>query len=84
MTTQGQSAESPSVPQHLIRELRGVLGDQYVLIEREDVIVYEQDGSIFQVMPQVVVAPADVGVGVSVWVVAWASSAGVGCRGPPA
>ena len=44
----------------LIRELRGIVGDHYVLIEKEDVIVYEQDGSIFQVMPEIVVLPGDV------------------------
>jgi len=30
------------------------------LIEKKDVVVYEQDGSIFQVIPEVVVLPADV------------------------
>jgi glycolate dehydrogenase FAD-linked subunit len=30
------------------------------LVEKEDVIVYEQDGSIFRVMPEVVVLPGDV------------------------
>ena len=59
MTAQAQSAEQ-TIPHNLIRELRGIAGDQYVLIEREDVIVYEQDGSIFQVMPQLVVVPGDV------------------------
>ena len=44
----------------LIRELRAVVGAQFVLIEKEDVIVYEQDGSIFQVMPEIVVLPGDV------------------------
>jgi glycolate oxidase len=44
----------------LIRELRAVVGVQFVLIEKEDVIVYEQDGSIFQVMPEIVVLPSDV------------------------
>jgi glycolate oxidase len=44
----------------LIHELRAIVGERYVLIEREDVIVYEQDGSIFQVMPEVVVVPGDV------------------------
>ncbi len=44
----------------LITELRGIVGDHYVLVEREDVIVYEQDGSIFQVMPEIVVLPGDV------------------------
>jgi glycolate oxidase len=44
----------------LIQELRGIVGDHYMLIEKEDVIVYEQDGSIFQVMPEIVVLPGDV------------------------
>ena len=42
----------------LIRELRAIVGDTYLLLEKEDVIVYEQDGSIFQVMPEIVVVPA--------------------------
>src|SRR5512143_6736 len=55
-------AQSPGQPIHhaLVRELRGIVGDHYVLVEKEDVIVYEQDGSIFQVMPEIVVLPADV------------------------
>ena len=44
----------------LIDELRAIVGASYVLVEKEDVIVYEQDGSIFQVMPEIVVIPADV------------------------
>jgi glycolate oxidase len=44
----------------LIHELRAIVGENYLLIEKEDVIVYEQDGSIFQVMPEVVVVPGDV------------------------
>jgi len=40
-------------------ELREALGEKYVLVEPEDVIVYERDGSIMQVMPEVVVLPAD-------------------------
>jgi glycolate oxidase len=44
----------------LIRELRGIVGPSYVLLEEADVVVYEQDGSIFQVMPEVVVVPGDV------------------------
>ncbi|MGZ9243716.1 MAG: FAD-binding oxidoreductase, partial [Candidatus Binatia bacterium] len=46
--------------EHLIGELRAIVGPPYVLIDREDVIVYEQDGSIFQVMPEIVVLPANV------------------------
>src|SRR2546422_1918529 len=41
----------------LVRELRQIVGDEYVLVEKEDVIVYEQDGSIMQVLPEVVVLP---------------------------
>ena len=44
----------------LVRELRAIVGDTYLLLEKEDVIVYEQDGSIFQVMPEVVVVPGNV------------------------
>ncbi len=44
--------------EELIRALRAIVGDRYVLVEKEDVIVYEQDGSIFQVMPEIVVLPA--------------------------
>ena len=46
--------------QPLINQLRAIVGDRFVLIEREDVIVYEQDGSIFQAMPEIVVLPSDV------------------------
>ncbi len=44
----------------LIDELRAIVGENYLLLEKEDVIVYEQDGSIFQVMPELVVLPANV------------------------
>ena len=44
----------------LVRALREIVGDRYVLVEKEDVIVYEQDGSIFQVMPEIVALPGDV------------------------
>jgi glycolate oxidase len=44
----------------LIQELRAIVGERYLLFEKEDVIVYEQDGSVFQVMPEIVVLPADV------------------------
>jgi glycolate oxidase len=47
-------------PQELIHALRHIVGEPYVLVEKEDVIVYEQDGSIFQVMPEIVVLPGDV------------------------
>jgi glycolate oxidase len=44
----------------LIRQLRAIVGVPYVLVEKEDVIVYEQDGSIFQIMPEIVVLPGNV------------------------
>ncbi len=44
----------------LLLQLRRIVGRPYVLIEKEDVVVYEQDGSIFQVMPEIVVVPANV------------------------
>jgi glycolate oxidase len=45
--------------QSLIDELRDIVGSPYLLVEKEDVIVYEQDGSIFQVVPEIVVLPAN-------------------------
>jgi glycolate oxidase len=44
----------------LINALPTTVGDRYVLVEKEGVIVYEQDGSIFQAMPEIVVLPANV------------------------
>lgn len=44
----------------LIESLRSIVGNHYVLVEKEDVIVYEQDGSIFQTLPEIVVLPGDV------------------------
>jgi glycolate oxidase len=44
----------------LIHALRATVGERYVLIENEDKIVYEQDGSIFQVVPEIVVLPGNV------------------------
>ena len=48
------------LPRELIRKLRGIIEPAYVLVEKEDTVVYEQDGSIFQAMPEVVVLPGDV------------------------
>jgi glycolate oxidase len=47
-------------PKELIRALRAIVGERYLLIDNEDKVVYEQDGSIFQVMPEIVVLPANV------------------------
>ena len=35
--------------------LSAIVGEKYLLLEKEDVIVYKQDSSIFQVMPEIVV-----------------------------
>jgi hypothetical protein len=46
--------------------LRAIVGERYLLFEKEDVIVYEVDGSIFQVMPEIIVVPGNVvGFGVA-------------------
>jgi len=47
--------------ENLTRDLRAIVGERYLLIEKEDVVVYEQDGSIFQVMPEIVALPGNVG-----------------------
>ena len=43
----------------LVVALRRIVGELYVLVAKEDVVVYEQDGSIFQVMPEIVVLPGN-------------------------
>ena len=45
---------------NLIRDLRAIVAERYLLVEKEDVVVYEQDGSIFQVMPEIVALPGNV------------------------
>ncbi len=42
----------------LIDDLRRLLGPRYVLTAKEDVVVYEQDGSFMRVMPEIVCLPA--------------------------
>jgi glycolate oxidase len=46
--------------ENLTRDLRAIVGERYLLVEKEDVVVYEQDGSIFQVMPEIVALPGNV------------------------
>jgi glycolate oxidase len=53
------TAAPPKNRAALIRALKDAVGDTYVLVEKEDVVVYEQDGSILQVMPEIVVLPAN-------------------------
>ncbi|HEY6102099.1 MAG TPA: FAD-linked oxidase C-terminal domain-containing protein [bacterium] len=44
----------------LVIELRRIAGGAHVLVAPEDVIVYEQDGSILQAMPEIVVLPGSI------------------------
>ncbi|MYE54807.1 MAG: FAD-binding oxidoreductase, partial [Chloroflexi bacterium] len=41
----------------IIRELQGIVGDDYVVYKPEDLIVYEYDGSADKAMPAIVVIP---------------------------
>jgi hypothetical protein len=41
----------------LVAALRYAVGAHHVLTDKEDKIFYEQDGSNFQVLPQIVVVP---------------------------
>jgi glycolate oxidase len=41
----------------LVEKLIGIVGRQYVLVHPEDVVVYEQDGSILTATPEIVVLP---------------------------
>jgi glycolate oxidase len=53
------SARAPAASRPaLVRRLREIVGDRYVLTDPADVVVYEQDGSILQAPPDVVVLPA--------------------------
>lgn len=38
----------------LVAELRAIVGAPYALVEKENVIVYEQDGSTFYTIPEIV------------------------------
>jgi glycolate oxidase len=44
----------------LIQELKSIVGERFLLAAKEDVIVYEQDASILQATPEIVVLPANV------------------------
>ena len=43
----------------LLTQLRAVVGDDYVVDHREDLLVYEYDGSVDRSMPRAVALPAD-------------------------
>ncbi|HXG50394.1 MAG TPA: FAD-linked oxidase C-terminal domain-containing protein [candidate division Zixibacteria bacterium] len=49
-----------TAPASLVSGLAGIVGPEHVLVDPADVLVYEQDGSIFQVQPEVVVLPGNV------------------------
>jgi glycolate oxidase len=44
----------------LIKSLQKIVGKRYILQDKEDIVVYEQDGSILQALPELVLLPADV------------------------
>ena len=43
----------------ILTQLRAVVGDDYVIDHREDLLVYEYDGSVDRSMPRAVVLPAN-------------------------
>ena len=43
----------------LLQQIRNVVGDDYVIDHREDLLVYEYDGSVDRSMPRAVVLPAN-------------------------
>ena len=45
-------------PAELLAQLRAVVGDAYVIDHREDLLVYEYDGSVDRSMPRAVALPA--------------------------
>ena len=50
-------AATDSLKQGIIRDLQGIVGDDYVVFKPEDLIVYEYDGSADKAMPAIVVIP---------------------------
>lgn len=48
------------MPAPLVQTLRRIVGPEHVLLAPEDVIVYEQDGSVLQALPEIVVLPESV------------------------
>jgi glycolate oxidase len=49
----------PELDIALVRELRSIAGDRHVISDRDDLRIFERDGSISGAPPQVVVLPAD-------------------------
>ena len=48
----------PVLQAALVRELRSIVGDRHVITDRDDLRIFERDGSISGAPPQVVVLPA--------------------------
>ena len=65
----------------LLSQLRAVVGDDYVIDHREDLLVYEYDGSVDRSMPRAVVLPADVEQVSQVMALAYAAGVTVVGRG---
>ena len=66
---------------NLLTQLRAVVGDDYVIDHREDLLVYEYDGSVDRSMPRAVVLPADAAQVSQVMALAYAAGVTVVGRG---
>ena len=66
---------------NLLTQLRAVVGDDYVIDHREDLLVYEYDGSVDRSMPRAVVLPADAAQVSRVMALAYAAGVTVVGRG---
>ena len=65
----------------LLTRIRGVVGDDYVIDHREDLLVYEYDGSVDRGMPRAVVLPASTDEVSRVMALAYAAGVTVVGRG---
>ena len=65
----------------LLTQIRGVVGDDYVIDHREDLLVYEYDGSVDRGMPRAVVLPASTDEVSRVMALAYAAGVTVVGRG---
>ena len=59
-TATGERYDTRAALAALVVALRRIAGGAHVLVAPEDVIVYEQDGSILQAMPEIVVLPGTI------------------------
>ena len=55
--TNAARSEPPLSSADLLTQIRAVVGDDYVIDHREDLLVYEYDGSVDRSMPRAVVLP---------------------------